>query len=60
MFLFVIYREINKTTNCLIKQDIGNLESFTWISYFPRYVVKFGFEDYLDLSFNRMGRYSIF
>ena len=44
-----IYRETNRTINCLIRKYIYNLKSFTYKSNFPKDVIKFDFEDYYVL-----------
>ena len=54
-----IYREANRTTDCLANKGICNLESIIWYSNFPYDVRKFSFEDYYDSSFNRIYKYSI-
>ena len=48
-----IYREANRTTDCLAKKGICNTDSNIWWLDFPRYVRKFAFEDYCGPSFNR-------
>ena len=52
-----IYRETNRTTNCLAKKGIYNTICNIWCSNFPRNVLKFDFEDYCDLFFNRMCKF---
>lgn len=47
-----IYRKTNRIAYCLVKKK--NLQ---YRVYFPRVVTKFEFEDYYDLSFNRIHRY---
>ena len=47
-----IYREVNRTTNCLAKKGICNLDSIIWWTNFPYDVRKFSFEDYCSTSFN--------
>ena len=44
--------------DCLIKKDICDIEFITWRLKFSRNVTKFLFDDYSDLSFNRIYRYS--
>lgn len=54
-----IYREANRTTDCLAKKGICNLDSIIWWSNFPYDVRKCSFKDYCGTSFNRICRYSI-
>ena len=49
-----IYREANRTTNCLTKKGICNIDSNILWSNFPKDVITFGFEEYCDSSFNRI------
>ena len=48
-----VYREANRTTDCLAKKGICNPNLNIWWSDFPRDVRKYVFEDYCKLSFNR-------
>ena len=48
-----IYREVNRT---IVILQIFNI----WCSNFPRNVIKFGFKDYYDLSFNRICKFPYF
>ena len=49
-----VYRETNRTTDCLAKKGICNIYSNIWWSDFPRDVRKFSFEDHCGSSFNRL------
>ena len=49
-----IYKEANRTMDGLAKKGIYNSNPNIWCSDFPRDVIKFGFEDYCGLSFNRL------
>ena len=52
-----IYREANRTTDCLAKKSICNIDSNIWWSNFPKDVLNFGFDDYCGSSFNRLCRF---
>ena len=52
-----IYRDTNRTTDCLANKDIYNTNPNIWCSDFPRDVIKFGFKDYCDLFFNPMCKF---
>ena len=54
-----IYREANRTTNCLAKKYICNVEPIIWRSKFSRDVTKFGLEGYYDSFFDRIYRYFV-
>ena len=49
-----IYREVNRRTDCLAKKGIYNTNPNIWCSDFPRDAIKFSFEGYCSLSFNRI------
>ena len=53
-----IYREANRTTNCLAKKGSCNIDSNIWRLDFPKDVRKVAFEDYCDSSFNRFCKFS--
>ena len=55
--LFSYLLKTNRTTACLTKKDICNIESIIWRSIFSRYVTEFGFEDYCGSSLVRICRY---
>ena len=44
-----VYRETNRTTNCLAKKCIGITDSKIWLSNFPKDVTNMSFEDYHGL-----------
>ena len=48
-----IYREANRTTDCLAKKNNYNTDSNIWRLDFPRDVRNVAFEDYCGSSFNR-------
>ena len=48
-----VYKEVNRTIDCLAKKSIFNIDSNIWWSDFPRDAKKFSFEDYRGSSFNR-------
>ena len=52
-----IYRKANRTTDCFAKKCIYNTIPNIWCSNFPKDVIKFGFEDYCGLSFNRIYKF---
>ena len=52
-----IYREINRTSYCLAKKGIYNTILNIWCSNFPKDVIKFVFENYCALFFNRMCKF---
>ena len=45
-----IYREENRTIDCLANKGGYSTNSNIWWSEFPRNVKKFAFEDYCELS----------
>ena len=53
-----IYKEPYRIADCLAKKGIYNTNPNIWSSYFPRDIIKFGFEDYCGLSFNRTSKFS--
>ena len=53
-----VYREANRTADCLAKKGIYNVDSNIWWSNFLRDVLNFGFDDYRGSSFNRLCRFS--
>ena len=53
-----IYKETNRTTDCLAKIDIYMTNSNNWWPDFPMNVKNFAFEDYYDLFFNRICKFS--
>ena len=40
-----VYREANKTINCLAKKCIGIMDSKIWLSNFPKDAANISFED---------------
>ena len=52
-----IYREANRTSDCLTKNSIYNTNPNIYCSDFPRDVIRFGFEDYCGLSLNRICKF---
>lgn len=49
-----IYRETNRTTDCLSKKGISVKDYIIWKTKFPRNVIKYAVKDFYGTSFNRM------
>ena len=49
-----VYREANRTVDCLPKKGISILDSSVWYSNFPKDITNISFEDYCGSLINRV------
>ena len=54
-----VYREANRTVNCLAKKGIGILDSYYWLSNFHKDVTDISYEDYCGSRFNRLCQFHV-
>ena len=49
-----VYREANRTVDCIAKKGNGIIDSRIWMSNFPKDVTNISFEDYCGSLSNRL------
>ena len=49
-----IYKEANRTADCITKKDISIIDSRIWMSNFSKDVTNISFQDYCNTLSNRL------